>query len=147
MPCGVVCQSVRPGRRIKMPQRRIREPDAGVAKVLRRLAQIIGLVVVVLAALMVLVASQAGTGRVWLMIVSAVGVATLGYVIAVMRVRRAAEGIGGTMMSVAGLAGGIGRFVGDEGAGLAGVLESSLPFLVPGVLFVVCWWLSRRMPR
>ncbi len=45
------------------------------------------------------------------------------------------------------LAGGIGRFVGDEGAGLAGVLESSLPFLVPGVLFVVCWWLSRRMPR
>ena len=115
--------------------------------VVRRLAQIIGLVVVVLAALMVVVASQAGTGRVWLMIVSAVGVATLGYVIAVMRVRRAAEGIGGTMMSVAGLAGGIGRFVGDEGAGLAGVLESSLPFLVPGVLFVVCWWLSRRMPR
>ena len=113
--------------------------------VVRRLAQIIGLVVVVLAALMVLVASQAGTGRVWLMIVSAVGVATLGYVIAVMRVRRAAEGIGGTMMSVAGLAGGIGRFVGDEGAGLAGVLESSLPFLVPGVLFVVYWWISRSM--
>ena len=129
------------------PGRRIREPDAGAAKVLRRLAQIIGLVVVVLAALMALIASQAGTGRVWLMIVSAVGVATLGYVIAVMRVfwRPAAEGIGGTMMSVAGLAGGIGRFVDDEGAGLAGVLESSLPFLVPGVLFVVCWWLSRSM--
>ena len=110
------------------------------------MAQIIGLVVVVLAALMALIASQAGTGRVWLMIVSAVGVATLGYVIVVMRVfwRPAAEGIGGTMMSVTGLAGGIGRFVDDEGAGLAGVLESSLPFLVPGVLFVVCWWLSRR---
>ena len=112
--------------------------------VVRRLAQIIGLVVVVLAALMVVVASQAGTGRVWLMIVSAVGVATLGYVIAVRRRAAQHEQVGGTMMSVAGLAGGIGRFVDDEGAGLAGVLESSLPFLVPGVLFVVCWWLSRR---
>ncbi len=73
---------------------------------MRWMARGVGLIGVTLDSLLLLVATQAGTGSVWLTMVTLVGLAALGYVIACFGsfLKGAegglAEGIGGAMMIV-----------------------------------------------
>ena len=93
---------------------------------LRWLARVLGLIVVAAFSLMVLVASQAGTGGVWWTMVILVGGAVLGYLIACVGAGLTGEAVGGATMIAVGFVGGI--FVAtqpsEEGLGLADVLFS-----------------------
>lgn len=125
-----------------------RRKETSVTTRLRWPARVLGLIVVVVFSLMVLVASQAGTGGVWWTMVILVGVAVSGYLIACLGVSprhtepERAEGVGGATMIAAGLGGGIILAIRQEP--LADLLFWSGPFIGVGVLFVLCWWLSNR---